>query len=69
MGSRKKASPLSTGKVHKVLAEWKNGVLHSGSPQGPVVTNQKQAVAIALDEAKKAGQKVPKKKSNRNKSY
>ena len=41
------------GKVSKVMHEWKSGTLHSGSKQGPVVTNQKQAIAIAISEAKR----------------
>lgn len=41
-------------KLVKVMREWKSGKLHSGSKKGPVVTNRKQAVAIALSEAKKA---------------
>lgn len=32
------------------MKEWKTGNLHSGSSSGPVVKNQKQAVAIALSE-------------------
>lgn len=40
-------------KVHKVMHEFKEGKLHSGSKKGPEVTNRKQAVAIALSEAKK----------------
>ena len=40
-------------KVSKVMHEWGEGKLHSGSKKGPVVKNQKQAVAIALSEAKK----------------
>lgn len=48
-----------SGKVEKVMHEWGQGKLHSGSKTGPVVTSQKQAVAIALGEARKAGQKVP----------
>jgi hypothetical protein len=36
--------------VKGVMDEWKHGQLHSGSSKGPVVTNQKQAVAIALSE-------------------
>lgn len=33
------------------MHKFKGGELHSGSPTGPVVTNRKQAVAIALKEA------------------
>lgn len=49
------------GKVRKVMGEFKKGKLHSGSKKGPVVKNPKQAVAIALSEARKAGAKIPKK--------
>jgi hypothetical protein len=43
------------GKVGKVMREFKEGTLHSGK-NGPVVTDRKQAMAIALSEArKKAG--------------
>lgn len=49
-------------KVTKVMEEYKEGKLHSGSKKGPVVENKKQAVAIALSEARKAGAKIPKKK-------
>lgn len=41
-------------KVKKVMGEFKSGSLHSGSKSGPKVTNRKQAIAIALSEAKKA---------------
>ena len=41
------------GKVAKVMSEYKEGKLHSGSKQGPVVKNPKQAVAIALSEARR----------------
>lgn len=40
-------------KVKKVLEEYKRGELHSGSKNGPVVTNRKQALAIALAEARR----------------
>lgn len=51
------------GKVEKVMHEYKEGELHSGSKKGPKVENPKQAIAIALSEARKAGEKVkPKKK-------
>lgn len=49
-------------KVGAVMHEWKEGTLHSGSAKGPKVTRQKQAVAIALSEARKAGAHIPKKK-------
>lgn len=41
-------------KVHAVMSEYKRGTLHSGSPSGPKVKNRRQAVAIALSEARKA---------------
>jgi len=50
-------------KVKKVMKEYKHGDLHSGSKKGPVVKNKKQAVAIALSEARKAGAHIPKKGS------
>jgi len=40
-------------KVKTVMDEWKSGKLHSGSKKGPVVKSQKQAIAIALSEARK----------------
>ena len=49
-------------KVKKVMHEFKEGELHSGSKKGPVVSNPKQAIAIALSEARKAGAKIPRKK-------
>lgn len=49
-------------KVEKVMKEFKEGKLHSGSKKGPEVKNRKQAVAIALNEARKSGAKIPKPK-------
>jgi len=43
-----------TRKVTKVMGEFKAGSLRSGSKKGPKVTSHKQAIAIALSEAKKA---------------
>ena len=40
-------------KVKKVMHEFKEGELHSGSKSGPVITNPKQGIAIALSEARK----------------
>ena len=45
-----KASKMA--KIGKVLHEYKAGKLHSGSKKGPVVTSRKQAIAIAMSEAK-----------------
>jgi len=39
-------------KIEKVMHEYKHGELHSGSKAGPKVTNRRQAVAIALSEAR-----------------
>lgn len=43
-------------KVSKVMREFKAGTLHSGK-KGPVVKSKKQAIAIALSEAKMAKKK------------
>jgi hypothetical protein len=40
-------------KVKKVMHEYKEGELHSGSKHGPKVSNRKQAIAIALSEQRK----------------
>ena len=40
-------------KVHTVMSEFKQGKLRSGSPKGPPVKDRKQALAIAMSEAKK----------------
>jgi hypothetical protein len=47
-------------KVKKVMEEKKAGTLRSGK-SGKKVTSRKQAIAIGLSEARKAGAKVPKK--------
>lgn len=44
-------------KVQKVMHEYKEGKLHSGSKKGPQVKNRKQAIAIALSEARRAKKK------------
>ena len=40
-------------KIGKVLKEFKKRKLRSGSKKGPVVKDKKQALAIALSEARK----------------
>lgn len=44
-------------KVAKVMHEFKAGELTSGSKTGPKVKSRRQAVAIALSEAKKVEKK------------
>ena len=44
-------------KVVKVMKEFNEGKLHSGSKKGPVVTNPKQAEAIGYSEARKKKKK------------
>jgi hypothetical protein len=55
----RKYSRAASKKVEKVMHERKKGTLKSGS--GRKVTSRKQAIAIGLSEARKAGAKVPKK--------
>lgn len=58
-GYAKGGSVKGAAKISKVMGEFKSGKLHSGSKQGPEVTSKKQATAIALSEARKAGAKIP----------
>jgi hypothetical protein len=51
----------ASDKVHKAMHERKRGTLKSGS--GKKVTSRKQAIAIGLSQARKAGGKVPSKSS------
>lgn len=55
-----KYSKKAQDKVKKTMHERKHGTLRSGS--GKKVKSKKQAIAIGLSEARKAGAKVPKKK-------
>jgi hypothetical protein len=48
-------------KVEKAMDEYKHGTLKSGG-SGKKVTSRKQAIAIGLSEARKAGAKVPAKR-------
>lgn len=57
----RKYSSGASSKVKKAMHERKKGTLRSGS--GKKVKSKKQAIAIGLSEARKAGKKVPKKKS------
>ncbi len=55
----RKYGPKAQKKVEKVMHDWKEGKLKSGR-SGKKVKSQKQAIAIGLSEARKAGAKVPK---------
>ncbi|HLJ47493.1 MAG TPA: DUF6496 domain-containing protein [Bryobacteraceae bacterium] len=50
-------------KIHKVMKEHKKGELKTRG--GKKVKSRKQAVAIALSEARKSGAKIPKKNSSK----
>jgi len=70
MAARKGGRKYSKGasrKVAKVMHERKHGTLRSGST-GKKVTSKKQAIAIGLSEARKAGKKVPKRGSSARKT-
>lgn len=54
-----KYGPKAQEKVGQAMHEMKEGKLQTGS--GKKVTNQRQAVAIGLDEARREGARVPKK--------
>lgn len=64
--SKKRSSSGGKGraKTKKVMHEYKHGTLKSGGRKK--VKSRKQAVAIALSEARKSGAKIPKKKGGRS---
>jgi hypothetical protein len=51
-------------KIRKAMRERKRGTLRSGR-SGKKVTSRKQAIAIGLSEARRAGGKVPRKKTRK----
>lgn len=53
-------SKKASAKVARAMRKQKDGTLRSGR-SGRKVTSRKQAIAIGLSEARKAGAKVPKK--------
>jgi hypothetical protein len=61
--TRKPASPVrGKAKIKTVMREYKRGALRSSS--GAKVRSRKQAVAIALSEARDAGARIPGKRSS-----
>lgn len=64
-----KYSKKAQDKVEEVMHEKKKGTLRSGKGgKGGKVKSRKQAIAIGLSEARKAGYKVPSKKSAKKKT-
>jgi hypothetical protein len=62
-----KYSKKASQKVEKAMRERKRGTLKSGR-SGKKVRSRKQAIAIGLSQARRAGAKVPRKKSSRKSS-
>jgi hypothetical protein len=60
----RKYSKASGRKVEKAMDEMKHGTLRSGR-SGKKVTSRKQAIAIGLSEARRAGAKVPRRGASR----
>jgi hypothetical protein len=53
----------ASAKVSRAMHEKKKGTLRSGK-SGKKVTSRKQAIAIGLSEARRAGAKVPRKRAS-----
>jgi Family of unknown function (DUF6496) len=58
----KRYSAAAQKTVKKTMEKRKKGTLRSGG-SGKKVTSRKQAIAIGLSEARRAGKKVPKKRA------
>lgn len=58
----KKSAGKGQKKLKKVMEEFKKGELHSRTKKGPIVKSRSQAIAIALDEARRAGAKITRRK-------
>ena len=55
--SKSKTKASGKAKIKVVMDEFKEGKLHSGSKNGPIVTNPKQGIAIAISESKRKKRK------------
>ena len=66
MPKLKKSAPKKAKKqrMKEEMHKFKEGSLHSGSKKGPLVSNPKQAIAIALSES---GQSKKKKRKAKRK--
>ena len=63
----RKYGKKAQSKVKRAMRERKRGTLKSGR-SGKKVTSRKQAIAIGLSEARRAGGKVPKKERGRSRT-
>ena len=63
----RKYGKKAQSKVKRAMHERKRGTLRSGQ-SGKKVTSRKQAIAIGLSEARRAGAKVPGRKGKKRKS-
>jgi hypothetical protein len=63
----RKYSKKASAKVGRAMKERKSGTLKSGR-SGKKVKSRKQAIAIGLSEARRAGAKVPKKAAKKRKA-
>lgn len=61
-----KSSKQASKKVKEAMHEFKRGALKSGR-SGKTVKSRKQAIAIGLSQARRAGVKVPPRKRSRTK--
>jgi hypothetical protein len=62
-----KKKTLGSRKVKRAMHEMKRGKLRSGR-SGNVVKSRKQAIAIGLSEARKAGARIPKKSARKRRA-
>ena len=63
MKKKPKTKAGKSAKMEKVMKEYKEGKLASGSKEGPKVKSRKQAIAIALNQS---GQSNKKKRGRKN---
>ena len=66
--SRRRYGKAAAQKVGRAIHEQKSGKLRSGR-SGQKVKSRKQAIAIGLSEARRAGGKVPSRKSSQKSSH
>lgn len=68
MAQARRYGRKAADKVERAMHELKHGTLRSGG-SGKKVTSRKQAIAIGLSETRRAGGKVPARRSSRGRSH